>query len=175
MFEGYFMEEKYNRTQVVLHWVSAIVIIWGTISGFTVALFDAAAAHKEWVGFVNVSLTTLFIPVFIVRLWWAKRSGKPKDNLLTPREQRLSSIGHRLIYINITLVMITGVLMMERDINVFNWISFARPLHDPVITGLFNQLHKFSCATLGLLVAGHILAVVKHHHKGRNLLRRMSW
>lgn len=169
------MDGKYNRTQVTLHWISAVIIIWGTISGFYVALFEAGASHKEWVGFVNVSLTTLFIPIFIFRVWWAMRSGKPRDALLTLNEQRLSLLGHLLIYINITVVMITGVLMMERDINVFNLITFSQPLHDPVITSLFNKMHKFSCATLGLLVIGHVLAVVKHHHKGRNLLRRMTW
>lgn len=169
------MDEKYNRTQVTLHWISAVVIIWGTLSGFYVALFDSTGQHKDWVGFLNVSLTTMFIPVFIFRLWWAKRSGKPKNALLTRREQRLSLYGHLLIYINISVVMVTGVLMMERDINVFNIIAFSQPLHDPVLTSLFNKMHKYSCATLGLLVAGHILAVIKHHHKGRNLLRRMSW
>jgi cytochrome b561 len=169
------MDGKYNRIQVALHWVSAAIIIWGIISGFYVALFQAGALHKEWVSFLNVSLTTLFIPIFIFRVCWAWRSGKPHDSLLALNERRLSLLGHLLIYINITVVMITGVLMMERDINVFNVISFSQPLHDPVITSLFNKMHKFSCATLGLLVMGHVLAVVKHHHKGRNLLRRMSW
>ncbi|MDR7345062.1 cytochrome b561 [Pantoea alhagi] len=168
------MEVKYKKSQVILHWISAVVIIWGTLSGFYVALFDAAAQHKEWVSFLNVSLTTLFIPVFILRIGCALRYGKPKCSPLTDWQERIAKKAHLLIYCNITLVMITGVLMMERDINVFNMISFAQPLQDPLLTHFFNQAHKISCATLGVLIVGHILAVIKHHRKGHNLLNRMT-
>ncbi|MDU4092556.1 MAG: cytochrome b/b6 domain-containing protein [Pantoea sp.] len=168
------MEVKYKKSQVVLHWISAVVIIWGTLSGFYVALFDSVAQHKEWVSFLNVSLTTLFIPVFILRIVYALRYGKPQCSPLTARQERIAKKAHLLIYFNITIVMVTGVLMMERDINVFNIITFAQPLQDPLLTHLFNQAHKISCATLGVLIIGHILAVIKHHRKGHNVLNRMT-
>jgi cytochrome b561 len=169
------MKTKYSPSQVFLHWLSAIVIIWGTISGFFVALFEPALAHKEWVSFVNVSLTTLFIPFFIARLIVMWRHGKPNDHLLNKKEEKLASLGHALLYINISVVLISGVLMMERPINVFNWFSIPQPLTNPGLTQAFNFTHILSCATLGLLVVGHVLAVLKHQYHGKALLRRMSW
>lgn len=167
------MKTRYSWQQVTLHWISAIIIIWGTVTGFYVALFNPALEHKSWVGFVNVSLTTLFIPFFVLRVWFALRHGKPDDGLLNHKEERLAALGHFLLYANITVVLLTGVLMMERPINVFDIVSFPQPLHDPDLTRLFNRMHIYSCATLALLVIGHVLAVVKHQRAGKPLLRRM--
>lgn len=169
------MISKYSKPRVFLHWLSAIVIIWATLSGFWVGLANPSQAIKNWVGFFNVSLTTLFIPFFVIRLFYAFLSAKPKDELLTKKEEKLAAIGHVALYAAITVVMVTGVLMMERPINVFNWFSIPQPLTIPQLTSLFNKIHVISCAVLGILVAGHILAVVKHHWQGKALLRRMSW
>lgn len=169
------MKCKYSAVQVFLHWISAVVIIWATISGFWVALFTPPLQYKEYVAFINVSLTTLFIPLFMVRMWFAITRVKPRDSLLTYREERLASLGHTLLYINITIVMITGILMMERPINVFNWFELPQPINNPVLTSALNRAHVISCITLGLLVTGHILAVIKHQLQGKRLLRRMGW
>ena len=56
---------KYSTQQIILHWLSAIIIIWATLSGFYVAFCHPDQPVKEWIGFFNVSLTTLFIPFFI--------------------------------------------------------------------------------------------------------------
>ncbi|OON41889.1 cytochrome B [Izhakiella australiensis] len=169
------MKSKYSKPQVFLHWLSAIIIIWATISGFWAAFGDLSPASKDWIGFFNVSLTTLFIPFFIIRLFYAFFSAKPNDDLLTHKEEILAFIGHFLLYVNITVVMVTGVLMMERPINVFNWFTLPQPLTNLQLTSLFNFIHMISCTTLALLVIGHILAVIKHQLQGKALLRRMGW
>lgn len=169
------MISKYSRPRVFLHWLSAIVIIWATISGFWVGMSNPSPTIKNWVGCFNVSLTTLFIPFFVIRLYYAFSSVKPEDDLLTKKEEKLAFIGHLALYATITVVMVTGVLMMERPINVFNWFMIPQPFNNLQLTSLFNKLHAVSCTTLGLLVVGHILAVVKHQWQGKALLRRMSW
>ncbi|CAK9886650.1 MAG: hypothetical protein XXXJIFNMEKO3_03095 [Candidatus Erwinia impunctatus] len=59
------MDAKYSWQQVVLHWLSAIIIIWATISGFMIFFLQPAQEIKDIIGFFNVSLTTVFIPFFI--------------------------------------------------------------------------------------------------------------
>lgn len=167
------MKTRYSWQQITLHWISAVVIIWATLTGFYVALFNPALEHKNWVSFINVSLTTVFIPLFIIRIFYALRHGKPDDGLLNRREELLAALGHLMLYVNIALVLLTGVLMMERPIDVFALFVIPQPLHDPVLTHLFNRLHVFFCVTLALLVIGHILAVMKHQLAGKPLLRRM--
>jgi len=66
-------------------------------------------------------------------------------------------------------------MMMEKPLNVFGLFELPYLLHDTSITGFFNTLHIISCMTLGILIVGHILAVVCHQLKGKPLLRRMGW
>ena len=39
------MKKKYSWQQVILHWISALIIIWATISGFYVGLFDVSPEY----------------------------------------------------------------------------------------------------------------------------------
>ncbi|WP_235515057.1 cytochrome b/b6 domain-containing protein [Erwinia sp. Leaf53] len=71
--------KKYAWQQVVLHWLSAVVIIWATITGFYAAMFETTPEIKEWIGFFNVSLTTVFIPFFILRVYYLLKLGKPHE------------------------------------------------------------------------------------------------
>ncbi|WP_413676612.1 cytochrome b [Pantoea dispersa] len=167
------MKTRYSWQQITLHWISAVIIIWATLTGFYIALFNHASEHKDWVSFINVSLTTVYIPLFIVRLVYAYCHGKPNDGLLSHKEERLAALGHKMLYVNIALVLLTGVLMMERPINIFGLFSINQPLHDPALTLTFNRLHVFFCVSLALFIVGHILAVVKHQLAGKPLLRRM--
>lgn len=166
--------KKYAWQQVVLHWLSAVVIIWATITGFYAAMFETTPEIKEWIGFFNVSLTTVFIPFFILRVYYLLNLGKPHEGK-KDFASRAADWVHMLLYINIAVVLITGVPMMDRDINVFNLFSIPHLIESELITDLFFVKHIISCTTLAGLVLLHILTVVKHELFGNRVLRRMSW
>jgi cytochrome b561 len=44
----------YSRQRVLLHWLSAAVILWTLLSGFLVAGFEVSAHIKESVALINV-------------------------------------------------------------------------------------------------------------------------
>ncbi|HDT4958113.1 TPA: cytochrome b/b6 domain-containing protein [Enterobacter kobei] len=167
------MRMKYSKQQIFLHWLSAAIIIWATASGFYVALFQPPAAVKEWVTFFNVSVTTVFIPFFLWRIVCALTHKKPVETELSTRQAKMAHWGHMMLYANISVVMITGVLMMDRDINVFHLFTLPQPLDHLELIAFFKSIHIFSCVTLALLVTGHILAVIKHSLSGKNILMRM--
>ncbi|NJQ21822.1 cytochrome B [Pantoea sp. LS15] len=167
------MNSKYSWQQIILHWISAAIIIWATLSGFYVALFTVSPAIKDGIGFFNVSLTTVFIPIFILRVFFLFKHGKPVKKQQPTVSSHIAHAVHLLLYLNIAAVLISGVLMMERDINVFNILSIPKPFDDLKITQLFNSFHIFSCATLAGLVLLHIMAVVKHSLLGNRILRNM--
>jgi cytochrome b561 len=166
---------RYSLPQIWLHWVSAVIIIWATLSGFYIGLLNHDIQLKSWIGSLNVSLTTIYIPLFILRLWFAWHHGRPGDNLLSHKEEKLAAAGHMLLYSNIAFVLITGVMMMDTPIKVFGLFELPHPIDDTSVTGFFKHVHIISCITLGVLVVGHVVAVVKHHLKGKPLLKRMSW
>lgn len=64
---------KYAWQQILLHWVSALVIIWVLLSGFYVAHLNVTPTTFHLVAFVNVAMTTLFIPIFLLR-WLLRRT-----------------------------------------------------------------------------------------------------
>jgi len=167
------MKSKYAWQQVILHWLSAAIIIWATLTGFYVALFDVSPQLKNWMGFFNASLTTVFIPLFILRLWFMFRLGKPKQEKPATLATHAAEIAHMLLYLTISLVLVSGVLMMEREINVFNLFVIPQPIEALSLTQLFNRIHIISCAVLGGLVLLHILAVIKHELFGNRIMRRM--
>jgi cytochrome b561 len=162
--------KPYSAMQIALHWLSAIVIIWALISGSSVALLDVSAATVALVSFINVSLTTLLIPFFLLRLLLALKAAGP---LPVTTMERLAAWAHRALYGVTLVVLVTGVLMMDRPINVLDWLTIPAPLADTVLIGHFNRLHIWSCALLALLVAMHIAAVIKHQWLGRGVLARM--
>lgn len=165
----------YTPQQKYLHWVSAVIIVWALVSGFYVALFDVTSATKSWVAFVNVSITTVLIPLFVWRLYLAltRRTGSVGQRYSFT--EKLVVFAHWIIYLVIGIVLITGVLMMDRPITVFDLFFIPQPLKDPYWIGLFFTVHIWSCAVLALLVAVHVAAVLTHEIVGHRVLKRMLW
>lgn len=160
----------YTPLQITLHWLSAIVIVWALMSGFAVAYLDLAEPVGACISFVNVSLTTLLIPFFVLRMAVAIRRAAP---LASEPMERVAGIAHWLLYLLTGAVLVTGVLMMDRDINVFNVLRIPAPLEDGQLIAMFLRLHIGACVALAALVAVHVLAVLKHQLAGRRPLARM--
>jgi cytochrome b561 len=164
----------YSRQRVLLHWLSAAVILWTLLSGFLVAGFEVSAHIKESVAFFNVSLTTVFIPFYAWRLFLffthTRFSGMRSLSLV----ERLALIAHASIYLLVGAVLLTGVLMMDRPIDVFGVIEIAQPLSDPRLIALFVTVHTWACVVLALLLVAHIGAVILHEACNHRVLRRMS-
>jgi cytochrome b561 len=165
--------ERYDRLSRFLHWVSAAVIIWASLSGFYLATLEPAAALGAWLSWFNVSLTTAFTPVFVMRIIHAIRTSKPAS-LNVPRwQQRLAHLVHALLYAMTSVVLASGVLMMNHDISVFGLVTLPKPIADPDWNLYFYTMHRQSCAALFLLVLLHVAAVVRHMRAGRPVLARM--
>jgi cytochrome b561 len=162
--------QKYSKHMVVLHWISALVICWALVSGFYTGLLPVNPQVKEWVTFVNISMTTLFIPVFVLRLYVRQAHTKPAP---VAGAKRLAALVHGFIYVSVGVVLITGTLMMDHPINVFNLFSIPNLINAPLWLSRFFTVHEAGCALLGLLVAVHVVAVIKHELGGTRVTRRM--
>ena len=163
---------KYTCAQVTLHWLSAFIILWSLSAGSYVALFNVSADLKLTITALNISLTTLFIPFFIVRIYLRlnhlrKYSSGPGELLAT--------FVHNVIYLVTGMVLLTGVLMMDRPITVFNWLTVPQLITSPQLLRGLHAAHQQSTEVLGLLVLLHLLAVVKHEVSGNRILKRMTF
>ncbi|MDH0730838.1 cytochrome b/b6 domain-containing protein [Pseudomonas sichuanensis] len=165
--------EKYRWQQALLHWVSAVLILWLLISGFVIAHLDVASRTFDLVAFANVALSTLYIPVFLLRWVLSLRWSKPA-HLHHERSMRFVAVlVHEGLYVVTGFVLLSGVLMMNREIDVFGWFSIAPLLGDPGWQALWFTLHIAACVVLAVLLVLHIGAVMMHELLGRRVLRRM--
>lgn len=164
---------RYPVASRLLHWLSAIVIFWATASGFTVALSDVSDQNRQFIADLNVAVTLIFIPLFLLRLVVIIRTGKPATPGLSKRQLQAASQAHCALYGAISVVLVSGVLMMERPMSVFGLMSFAPLLDTSATTEFFFTVHRYSCMILAGLVVMHLLAVLRHHRNGIPLLRKM--
>lgn len=165
---------RYSTTQKWLHWVSAIVILWSLLSGFYVAVFTVPESVKAWVGFFNVSLTALYIPVFVLRIYCSFTHGLDAFVKRSPQEW-LALLVHKAMYGVLGVVLVTGVLMMDRSINIFNLVFIPPFDNDPAEIAAFTRVHVLSCVVLLLVLMAHIGAVVLHELRGNRVMARMSF
>lgn len=165
---------NYSKPRRLLHWCSALIIIWASVSGFAVALLEMPHALESSITFINVSLTTLLIPLFALRIFFAVAHPAPAEpTMIGPASQVLAKLGHLALYITTTLVLVTGVLMMNRPIDFFGLMTFPQPLEAPLLLDFFNTVHRACCVVLALLVLGHVGAVLLHHVRGHGVMQRM--
>ena len=163
---------KYNHIIRFNHWFSAIIIIWASASGIYVAEFSKNFQLNETVSFINVSLTTALIPFFMFRVLYSYffSTHMSESNYIN---NKIASFVHNIIYIVVIFVLISGVLMMDRPINVFNVIKIPQVISDPPINHIIEIFHKYACWILTVLIALHIAAVIKHHLSGNPIIKKM--
>lgn len=168
------MPFSYSPRRVLLHWLSAVILLWTLVSGFYVAYGPVSGSVQHSIGSFNVSLTTVFIPLFVWRACLFVRELRALESMLA-WTQGLVLFVHAMIYLTIGVVLFTGVLMMQTAISVFGLIQIPQPLGDPSLIEWANRVHTLSCVMLSILVAMHIGAVIWHEVSGRRILRRMAF
>ncbi|MCF6436765.1 cytochrome b/b6 domain-containing protein [Pseudoalteromonas sp. MMG022] len=165
---------KFDRLARVFHWVSAVVILWATFSGLFLA---AVKVEREWqvlISGFNVSLTTVFIPIFFGRVVHALRKKKPSyQGSLNALQAKCAHCVHVSMYLLIMLIIVSGVLMMRHEFQVFGIVNIAPLLKDVWLCELFSQIHHYASYILAVLIIVHISAVVWHHYTGKPILKRM--
>lgn len=162
----------YSKPRIVLHWLSAAVILWATLSGFGVVLMDPTHPFRQWVESINPQVTSLFIPLFAWRLWLAIQNGprRAHDNA----HQRLASATHKAMYAAVSGVLVTGVLMMSHPVTLLALVKLPQLVHSEMALMRLHDLHHVLCAILAGLVTLHLAAVVMHQVRGRSVLGKMK-
>ena len=166
--------EKFVPLARLLHWASALVILWATFSGTYIAVFAVDDRLKHTIAEFNVAVTVAFIPVFLWRVLYRVHRGMPSYGAtLSATNASAANWVHFAPYLLTGLVLFSGLLMMTRDIYVFNLLVLPKVFSDPNVADFFNRLHVYSSRFLGFLILVHVGAVLKHRHAGTPILQRM--
>jgi len=157
--------EGYGLVSILLHWIMAIVIIALFILGhYMVGL----TYYDPWylkAPDLHRSVGVIVAALLVLRLTWRLSNCRPK---LMGRqwEQKTALMVHRLFYILLTAIIVSGYLITTADwqgVSVFGYFSIPA-----IITGLINQedtaglLHEWLANILIALVIFHGMAALKH-------------
>ena len=165
---------KFDITARVLHWVSALVILWATISGFIITTLNIDETIKHQIASLNVSVTTIFIPLFLFRVIYRLIRGVPANaDTLTESEASIARAMHILLYVLVSVVLVSGVLMMKQDFSLFNTFKLNHLIIDKNELRFFREMHTFSTIALAACIALHLVALLKHEISGKRILNRM--
>lgn len=167
------MIAPYPPVRIALHWLSAAVILWATASGFMAASAPEGCALRRAIDLINPQLTTLFIPVFACRLGLFLHHRPWRGWTRVQPVQKAALLGHGLLYLAVTAVLVTGFLMMPAPWDLLGLLPMPTPLHATGWLVPMHAVHRLACMTLALLVLGHLAAVAAHHWAGDPVLRRM--
>jgi len=166
--------DRYDGLTRFFHWLFAAVIIYASVVGYALAHIAGGVVH-DFLSRLNMSLSTVLILLFPLRLGWKFARAEPRALPVASAWQRsLASGVHNLIYLTIFTVLASGFLMVPNGYSFFGLVEIHTPFVKGALTDKLFVIHRASCALLAGLVVLHVLAVVKHQCFARNgVLRRM--
>jgi len=171
--------ERYSSLGSFLHWLIAIMFLALLLSGWSLYfelwtfkqfVFDLFQWHK--------SIGILALLLVCLRIFWRVKTTLPELPSQLSSQHRKIQIGHRLIYVLIIVMPISGWMLVSTDpkgiptlfFNLFEW------LHLPLPSFAFKPsgwLHFYTAIVLSLVVIVHISMAIRHHLQGVAIFQRI--
>lgn len=166
--------DRYDVIARFFHWIFALGIIYASLAGYTLTRLPAGP-ERACLSQLNMSITTVLIALFPLRVGWTFIRAKPRALPGIPGAQHaVARLVHALLYITIFAALASGFLMVPNGYSFFGLATIPTPFAQGPLTDTLFVVHRASCALLAALVGLHVLAVVKHQFIARNgVLRRM--
>lgn len=170
---------RYGAVAQLLHWLMAALIIGAFCVGFYMVDLKMSPtklklfSYHKWVG------VTVFALAFVRVSWRLYRPAPPLPATIPVWQQHASTLSHRLLYLLVVLVPLSGWLMSSAK--GFQTVYFGvLPIPDLLVKNadLGKQLESLHWALNKLLLAVVLLhagAALKHHfiHRDGVLLRML--
>ena len=168
--------QSYDRVQIALHWLIAVLIFGLYAVGLSVDLFDKPI--RPFIINLHAAFgLTLLILVVIRILWRATHKAPPLPSGMGPLFQKAAAAGHVLLYLMMTIVPIIGLRAFFFRGNPLDLGLFQIPSPFVADRDLAHEIagfHGLMAHILIALVAGHVLVALYHQFILRdNLLARI--
>ena len=171
--------QRYTKTAMLIHWLSALLIIAAFFLGLTMTEIHGITPTKlkyyswhKWLG-----VTVLLLAV--VRVLWRRANQPPPHPLGMPAWQAMAADAtHLLLYLLIFAVPISGYLYSSAAGVPVVYLGLI-PLPTLIeanaeLKPILKTVHYVLTMTMAAAVVGHVLAALKHQFIDRDgVLRRM--
>ncbi|WP_337879698.1 cytochrome b [Rheinheimera sp.] len=169
---------RYSTVVIGLHWLSLLLMVLVYLSMESRTLFERGSEPRDLVKALHYSLalTLLLLTGFRILARLLDKA-PPIVPGPTPLAQRLTGLGHLLIYCWMLGMILLGYLVLSFEGHSFTFWGLPVPLltgDDKPLAEQLEDLHKLG-ATLGYyLIGGHALMALWHHYGRKdNTLYRM--
>lgn len=173
--------QSYGWVSIALHWLVALAVL----SLFPLGLWMTSLTYYDpWytkAPEIHKSVGIVLILVLLLRLVWRLWSPAPSPlPSISARERRIAGAVHKLLYVLLLAVMLSGYLISTADgrpIGVFGWFEVPATLQGlPSQEDVAGSVHLALAITLVGLVGAHVLAALKHHFldRDRTLMRMLG-
>lgn len=160
-------DNQYGLVAIVVHWLSAAVIIGLFAVGFWMVDLNYYSDWYQTAPHYHKSVGILLLALTLFRIVWKLVNPSPKALGENKTEVIAAKFGHHALYLLMLTVLISGYLITTADgrgIDVFNWFTV------PSMGELFAQqediagdIHEYAAYGIIALATIHMLAALKHH------------
>lgn len=168
---------RYTLTAICFHWVHALVVFFLLGWGWYMVDLAKGSPERTFAFGLHKTIGIIAFLLWLGRLIWRSTHTPPP---LYPGGQelarRLASAIHRLFYLVLVLVPLTGYL--SSSFTKYQTKFFGIPLpkagwEDPAINAAFSQIHQGLTWILVALIVVHVAGAVLSHLKGEPVLRKI--
>ncbi len=165
--------EGFGWVSIALHWVTALAVLGLFPLGLYMTTLTYYDPLYNRLPFIHRSVGVLLLGVVVARLLWRLVSPPPPPvPTHAAWEHRLASWTHRLMYVTLIAVMISGYLMSTADgrsVSVFGWFEIPATITSiPGQEDVAGDAHLILAITLVVLAAVHAAGALKHHFVDRD-------
>lgn len=173
--------EKYSLAMRIIHWLMAATIIGLLAVGLYMEGLADDAPNKFLIYGLHKSFGVIALVLIVARSLVRVTSKVPAlPEALSPLERRAAHWGHKVLYLLMVLVPLSGFVMSSAHPKRFGVSFFGLKLPDlppsEYWAGLGHELHGIAAWALIAVVALHILGALKHRffdNAGSDVLPRM--
>jgi cytochrome b561 len=172
-------QTHYGSVAQAAHWLTALLLIGSFSLGFYMHDLPVSPArvrlfaYHKWLG------VTIFMLVTLRLAWRLWSPPPPLPDTMPAWEKRAAEISHRLLYLLVLAVPLSGWLMSSAK--GFQTVLFGiLPIPDlldkqPALGEALETVHWALNKMLLALVSVHAAAALKHHYRDRDeILARMT-
>jgi cytochrome b561 len=169
--------ERYGRTAVTLHWLTAALIVCGFTLGLSMVGLPLSRRKLQWYAWHKWIGITVFL-LTCARLTWRLGHPAPPPAPMPAWQQRASMVSHVLLYLFLLVIPVSGWLYSSATGVQVVYLGLI-PLPDLVardreLGDVLKVVHVTLNFTLLALVSVHTAAALKHHFIDRDaVLSRM--
>lgn len=177
------LAHKYDNIAVTLHWLIAIAFILMLLSGLTMVNLDITRALKFSLYQWHKSLGIIALSLVLIRIIWRLTHKPPKLPMrINKLEKKLATLGHGALYFWMTLLPLSGWLIVSSSsygiptivFGLFEWPHIPYVKADNNINDMASSSHVILAFSFIALLSLHVAAVIKHRIKEQeNLIKRM--